>query len=270
MRSYSIIRFAAFLFFIFLYNISKSQEVSDTLDSEEEEIIDTIIVKKEPVIIKQVFVVKRETNVNNGHGLDIFLNPSVYGNYYSVCEVCKPYADRVKSSSHPVLSYGAGLGYSVYRKRFYLGLGINYNHYRENFTYTDSSGKSYDLINSLSYVGLNIGGAIRIFSLNKFQLFINTETGIVRHTASKGSLINASGKPEVLALKETDIYNKYNHHILGGFRLNYSLTSYLKIWINPHFQGDLGSVTKTSHPYLQQKKVFGTRLGVFYIFPSEK
>jgi hypothetical protein len=269
MRSIHIVFFTATLFFIFLYSISKSQ-VNDTLSSEEE-IIDTIIVKKEPVVIKQVFVVKRETDINNGHGLDIFLNPSTYSNYYSVCEICIPYADRVKNSSHPVLSYGGGLGYAVYRKKFYWGLGINYNNYRESFIYTDSSGKSYGLINSLSYAGFNVGGGFRIFSIkNKFQLFINAEAGIVKHIASKGSLINALGKPEVIPIKDADIYNKYNHHILGGLRFNYSITSYLKIWVNPYFQGDLGSVTKTSHLYLQQKKVFGTRLGVFYIFPSEK
>jgi hypothetical protein len=103
------------LFFIFSYTTSKSQ-VSDTLNSEEE-IIDTVIVKMDPVIIKRTVFVKGEKksrpipNPDNLRGLDVFINSGTYNNYYSSCEICKPYFDKVKEAAHPILSYGAGLGY---------------------------------------------------------------------------------------------------------------------------------------------------------------
>jgi hypothetical protein len=255
-------------FLTFTYTISKSQ-VNDTL-TVEEEIVDTVIIKKEPFIIKRTVILdEKDNNSINNSGLDIFFNSGIYNNYYSSCEICKPYVDRVKSSSHPILSYGGGLGYSYFKKKFYGTVGINFNNYRERFIYSDSSGKSYNLVNSLGYIGLNLGGGIKAFSKNKIQVFITSEAGIVRLSSSKGSVVSISGKPEVISMKEAGIYNKYLYNILAGVRVNYAITDYLKIWITPYFQGDLWTVTKISHPYLQQKEVLGGRLGMFYIFHNK-
>jgi hypothetical protein len=252
--------------FLFFITVPSQAQVSDTIKTEQdEEIIDTVIVKKGQVVITQTYYLE-DTIKRTGFktGLNVFLNSGSYSNYYSTCTNCASYTDKIKKATHPLFSYGAGIDLWFMRKWLIFNVGFNYNTYRERFNYTDSSNVNYHNLNSFSYIGVNAGAGVQLVKTKKINLYILSEGGITRLIKSTGKTIAPTTKEEVINNSSSNFYSKYNYIVLGGIRVSYSINSVLKCWIQPYFQGDLWSVTNSSHPYLQQKGFIGMRLGLFF------
>lgn len=255
--------FLGFILF-FLSNLGKGQTI-DSIEVEEE-IIDTVIIKKGQVVIKQTYYLEDTIKKSRKPKvIETFINSGSYSNYYSTCTYCASYTDKIKASTTPVLSYGIGINTSIFLKRFVFLLGVNYNSYRERFKYTDSFNVSYNNINSLNYLGINVGGGVNLLTAKKVSLQVISEAGIVRLLTSRGKTISPVGNGEVINNNSSTFYSKYNYILMGGIKVYYKITSEISCWLQPYFQGDLWTVTNSTHPFLQQKAFMGSRLGVAYI-----
>ena len=235
--------------------------------SSNEEIVDTLFVRKDPFIIrKTVSYLAGKNKIVKKNSIEFFVNGDLYSNYYAICTECASFLKIVKSSHQPVLSWGGGIAYSYSKKWFYLSTAINFSNFREKFSYTDSLKNSYNTNNTVNYLGINLGLGLRLIQKKKVDLFFIPEIGYVRLLSTQGKSFLSATNLSVVDLSSLHRYSNYGYAIVIGIKLNYQLTEKVKLFLEPYYQGDLRSITKSDQPFLAQKIVIGSRIGIVYPF----
>jgi hypothetical protein len=233
----------------------------------EEEIVDTLFVKKDPFIIRKTISYHgKKSKIVKNNNIEFFVNGDLYSNYYANCPECASFLKIEKNSHKPILSWGGGIAYSYSKKWFYISTAVNFSCFREKFRYTDSLKNSYNNNNTVNYLGINLGIGLRLIQKKKIELFFIPEIGYVRLLSTQGKSFLSATDMSVVELSSIHRYSDYGCLVVVGIKFNYQLTERLKLFVEPYYQGDLTSITKYDQPFLAQKIVIGSRVGIIYPF----
>ena len=127
-----------------------SANAQDTLSVQEN--ADTVIIYKEPVIVRKTII--RTKKINYKWMADVFINTSYSFNEYSYCDCYPSFSPVYKSSLRNALSYGLGGNLSRKFNKILLTGSLQFLSIRDQLKYTGStSNNSYNYINTSLLVG---------------------------------------------------------------------------------------------------------------------
>lgn len=251
--------FLVSIVFLFVAGLSLAQKDSTNLSSEEE--VDTIIVKKEDYIIrKEVYIDEPQ---EYSRFLTVYGAPVYYTSYYDVCQDCKDFLTNQKKAIDPLLSYRVGLNLSFSKKKIYLTPGIAFTSIRERFVASDSSDQ-FDLVNHYNYLDVSLAAGYKL-GKGKLSCIIQGYGIVSRLIEAEGKIISTEDFQSVNLIK-TNNFKTYVFSFGVGFRFGYNLSERLQLVVEPGYRGNITTVTKSKTPYVQQRNLFSTEIGVSYAF----
>ncbi len=251
--------FLVSIVFLFVAGLSFAQP--DIIINPSEEDVDTVIIKKEDYIIrKEVYI---EEPKEYSKFLTIYGAPVYYSSYYDVCEDCKDFMTNQKRAVDPLLSYRVGLNLSFKKKKIYITPGIAFTSLRERFIASASS-EQFNLINHYNYLDASLAAGYKVGN-GKFSCIIQGYGMISRLLEADGKIFSTSNFTSVIPIK-VENFKTYVLSLGVGFRLGYNLSERLQLNVEPGYRGNITTVTKSKTPYIQQRNLFSTEIGVSYAF----
>ena len=246
--------------FLIISNQSFAQ-VADSLSQQTEE-IDTVRVKKKIVLNKVVYL----PELPKTDRLFLSFYGSVYGakNYNKVCEICATYFDKVKASTTPLVSYSYGFDIAYSPRKTYFSIGASNTFYRNKFHFTDSSGTTYNDINTLHYINtnLNVGHWFRK-NTGKLSYLLLAGSSFQWLAGVSGLTLKQSNPNQVVRLKDEFDFHPINITVNATARALYNISRKFFIHADLFYNYDTRSIIKTEQ-FVQQRNVFGFNAGILY------
>jgi hypothetical protein len=265
---FRLIIFYIFLLFLPFQNVFAQENSSEEEGEATKEKIDTVVIYKEPVVVrKEVYVNPSEgAKADSGFekGAEIFIMPLKNFNYYANCPLAREYFSKFDQSVSPVVSFSFGGRFYLLKKWLYLSSDLSYTTMRERFAFKSSS-EQFDVINTLAYGEASLSAGYAKKSRN--FLFILSSGGMLsKMLAYKGKILSYESKGNSVEDLQKRIYNDYIFSIIAAFKVAYNMSGMTRLFVEPSYRGDLTSVVSRPGPYVQQRNSVGVRLGLTFKF----
>ena len=230
-----------------------SANAQDTLSVQEN--ADTVIIYKEPVIVRKTII--RTKKINYKWMADVFINTSYSFNEYSYCDCYPSFSPVYKSSLRNALSYGLGGNLSRKFNKILLTGSLQFLSIRDQLKYTGStSNNSYNYINTSLLVG---------YILGKEKFTIVPSAGLVLSTFLWGSGKTIS--PTDLSwqgLNASQQYYRNTIDLTARLKLLYKFRKDRAFFIEPYVLRDMQNITKSPAPFDLRRTVTGINLGITF------
>jgi hypothetical protein len=247
------------ILFLFVSGLSFAQIDSTNISTEEE--VDTVIIKKADYIIrKEVYI---DEPKEYSRFLSIYGAPLYYSSYYDVCEDCKDFLTNQKRAIDPLLSYRIGLNLSFTKKKIYITPGVAFTSIRERFIASDSS-EQFNLVNHYNYLDVSLGAGYKV-GTGKISCIIQGYGMVSRLMQAEGKIFSTNNFTSVIPIK-IENFKTYVFSLGVGFRFGYKLSERMQLNVEPGYRGNITTITKSKTPYVQQRNLFSTEIGVSYAF----
>ncbi len=250
------------LLIIFSTDLLLAQTPLDSL--EEVEHVDTVRVKKKIIVNKIVYapMLKKENIFFIG------LNAGTFGDksYYSSCESCQTYANKVHEATSYAFSYNYGLNVAYSPRKLYFSLGVSGSHYRSNFHYVDSSGTTHNAINELRFAGVDFSGGYWFRKQNtgfSYMLLGGVSYGWLYKVS--GSTLSQKNSDKVVDLKNEIDFYPTPISINAAIRILYPIARKFNVHADIFYAYDTKTIIKTAQ-FVQQRNLYGLKLGFIYTF----
>lgn len=244
--------------FLFVAGLSFAQIDSTKLSIEE---VDTIIIKKADYIIrKEVYI---DEPKEYSRFLTVYGAPVYYTSYYDVCQDCKDFLTNQKKAIDPLLSYRVGLNLSFTKKKIYITPGVAFTSIREKFIASDSL-EQFNLVNHYNYLDVSLAAGYKVGN-GKLSGIIQGYGIVSKLMEAKGKIISTKNFTSVNSI-ETGNFKTYVFSLGLGVRLGYKLSERLQLIVEPGYRFNITTVTKSKTPYVQQRNLFSTEIGLSYAF----
>jgi len=249
------------IFFIFLTSICNAQIISDTLEDVEE--VDTVVIYKEPVIIKKEIYISSPQKSFSKY-INVFIASMYNFNYFKVCTSCAGFKDNMNNATSQRLNYSFGAGLYFNKRKLLYSLGITYTIMKEHFN-PIRSGDSISTINKFQYLDLD-------FSLG-YKLHRNKMMYVISVGGIASYLLNTNGKTfsetidsSVVNLKSVTRFRSVSFSAMVGIKFIYKLNERVNMYTEPFYRGNILSITRPNSIYVQYRNLAGLRFGLFYSF----
>ena len=225
----------------------------DTLS--EKENADTVIIYKEPIIVRKIVI--RNTKINYKWMVDVFINASYSFNEYSYCDCYPSFNSVYKNSLRNSLSYGLGGNLSRKFNKLLLTGSLEFLSIRDQLRYAGNiSNNSYNYINTSLLVGYIFG---------KEKLSIVPSAGLVLSTFLWGSGKTIS--PTDLSWKSINVSQQYYRNtidITARLKLLYKFRKDRAFFIEPYILRDMQNITKSPTPFDLKRTLLGLNIGLTF------
>ncbi|MCR6638431.1 MAG: hypothetical protein NVV82_05390 [Sporocytophaga sp.] len=88
---------------------------------------------------------------------------------------------------------------------------------------------------------------------------------VSRLMQAEGKIFSTNNFTSVIPIKAEN-FKTYVFSIGVGFRFGYKLSERLQLNVEPGYRGNITTITKSKTPYVQQRNLFSTEIGVSYAF----
>ncbi len=245
--------------FLFVFSGLSFAQIDTTKYSTEDD-VDTIIIKKADYIIRKEVYIDEPKEYSKF--LIIYGAPVYHLSYYDVCEDCKDFLTNQKNATDPLLSYKIGLNLSFERKKIYISPGVAFTSIRERFIVSDSL-EQFNLINHYNYLDVSLAAGYKIGN-GKLSCIVQGYGVASRLLGADGKIFSTNDFTSVNPI--TNNFKTYVFSLGLGIRLAYQLSERLQFIIEPGYRGNITTVTKSKKPYIQQRNLFSTDIGLSYAF----
>lgn len=254
-----IIPFSAILFGLNLSSYSQDLN-EDSLFHEP----DTIIIYKDPVIIKKTFYIKPQKALEKKLkilNIEIAAGPLINFNYNAYCPSYSDYFNAVTKSTValPGYTFNSKVGYLSNHIYFYSGLSFNV--FREKFRPVTLSRPATN--NIFSYLCFDLGLGYRI---KKGKLsYLLTGGGILGKLISvKGETLTEHSPYQVSELTKVRKYYHSTISLTASIKILYHLKERPALVFEPFYIGDIRSIIKNPEPFITQRNSAGIKVGIIY------
>jgi hypothetical protein len=249
-KSWYLVTIVSFISF----HLSYSQ---DTLEIEGDQVVDTVVIYKDPLVVKKTVYVYEEAKKRKKEiWIEIAASSFYTQNKYIDCPGYEIYLTELKKSTKPLLGYHIGANVLRFYNNFLLSTGIGYTSFREKLSYQSPTTNIHG-INIHNYISIPFTIGYRVINTNKFQTMLSTGAIAGKLLSIKGQTNSEEDFTIIKDINEVRKYYEYTCQGIFKIKLVYDISEMIYIGLEPFFSTNLISVTKSKEPFTQYRSNIG-------------
>ncbi len=245
--------------FLLIIIHSAFSQITDSTGTQE---TDTVIIKEDPIIIKQTINLLEIKQAK----WYVFGNVKIFkaSDNYAACKGYEAFLNKVSGSIKSGLNYGFGIDIIYAPKKIVFSAGINYNLYSEKFKYVNDSSQTFTSENKSRYVSLDLKAGYWFLRNKKHLSFMILAGPVVSQVLSySGMNLEPINTNQPQPISSLDRYNSTQYGVVADYLLFYQLRKY-KLCAGVSYNYGFQSITKDYQPYSQMRNVLSIRFGIVY------
>lgn len=245
------------------FQLSYSQDTLST--GENEELIDTVVIYKDPIVVKKTVYYEEEVKKSkNGVWVELIASPFYTINYHLACPGYETYLGELNKSTSPLPGYSFGVNLLFFYKNLLLTTGVGYASFREKFRY-QSSTESFNLTNAYQYANIPLLVGYRILNKGEFQAIVSGGAIIGKLLSVKGKTHSEEDVAEIKDIDDVRKYYSYNYQGVAKFKLIYRVSHSIHAGVEPCYFADIRSITPGLEPFIQHRNNLGLSANLIFV-----
>lgn len=238
----------------------------DTLNTgSDEQIIDTVVIYKEPVILtKTVYFEEEKKERNNSLWLVFDASPVYTINHFRACPGFETYLDKLKETTSSSWGYSFGANIVFLYKNLFLSTGIGYLAFREKFIYQSSAVRT-NQTNIFHYANVPLLIGYRMVNTKKFQAIVSGGAIIGKLLSVRGKTISEDDLSVIQDIDDVRKYSSYNYQGTVKLKFVYGVSTSVLVGIEPYYFADLRSITRSLEPFTQLRNNLAINANLIFV-----